>query len=495
MSPKKAITLSLISHTNIGKTTLARTLLRKDIGIVADQAHVTVENTQHTILTTADGDALYLWDTPGFPNCQKILKRLSGTTNPIVRILAEVWDRFVDRPSWCAQQAIKNVQEDADIILYLINAAEEPTMAGYILSEMQVLAWVGKPIIVLLNQTGRPKPVAEQTRLEDQWERYCQQFSLVKAVHSLDAFSRCWVQEGVLFEKIQALLPIEDRGTMEKLFRLWQKTNLSILHSSMTRLAALLTKAAKARVMTKGDGTGQEPQRQRAVEELLRELKNEVWSATKELIQLHGLEGDAMSTIEARLGDVEVSKVSQQREEAVLGGTAIGGLGGGLVSGAVAGLHMDGATGGFSLGLFTLAGAIVGGVVGAFGGEVWAETKEGSVQVPVYWSHEYLLELVQDAILRYLAIAHFGRGQGQYADDPEHPRFWSEKVRFVLAPHHFTLQNLWRDIRETESSPTLQTPNQLTQLFETIVVELLSSTYPEGKKFLTLDTVYSEEGR
>jgi len=35
------VTLSLISHTNVGKTTLARTLLRRDVGQVLDQPHVT----------------------------------------------------------------------------------------------------------------------------------------------------------------------------------------------------------------------------------------------------------------------------------------------------------------------------------------------------------------------------------------------------------------------------------------------------------------------
>ena len=35
------IHLSLVSHTNIGKTTLARTLLMRDVGEIADRAHVT----------------------------------------------------------------------------------------------------------------------------------------------------------------------------------------------------------------------------------------------------------------------------------------------------------------------------------------------------------------------------------------------------------------------------------------------------------------------
>ena len=39
--PHAVVTLSLVSHTNVGKTTLARTLLRQDVGEVRDQAHVT----------------------------------------------------------------------------------------------------------------------------------------------------------------------------------------------------------------------------------------------------------------------------------------------------------------------------------------------------------------------------------------------------------------------------------------------------------------------
>lgn len=41
---KDKITISLISHTNIGKTTLARTLLKEDIGTVRDSAHTTLDS-------------------------------------------------------------------------------------------------------------------------------------------------------------------------------------------------------------------------------------------------------------------------------------------------------------------------------------------------------------------------------------------------------------------------------------------------------------------
>ena len=47
---ENAIALSLVSHTNVGKTTLARTLLQRDIGEVRDEAHVTLAAERQTLI-------------------------------------------------------------------------------------------------------------------------------------------------------------------------------------------------------------------------------------------------------------------------------------------------------------------------------------------------------------------------------------------------------------------------------------------------------------
>jgi Domain of unknown function (DUF3482)/50S ribosome-binding GTPase len=482
---KYQIALSLISHTNIGKTTLARTLLRKDIGLVADRAHVTLDNQKYTVLETGAGESLQLWDTPGFPNCRKILSRLQGTKNPIFRILTEVWDRFRDRPSWCAQQAVLNVQQDADVVLYLVNAAEEPNMAGYIAPELQLLEWIGKPVIVLLNQTGPPKDREEQQRLEQPWKDYFARYGFVRGVHSLDAFSRCWVQEGILFETIQSLLPPDDRQLLARLFAVWKHTNLTVFHAAMEEWARLVSRAARARVMTKGDGSSMDRQKQQAVDALLKDLVNNVGTTTRAVIALHSLEGDAVGVIEARMEHVEVQRGSRGLDETTLGGTAIGGIGGALTSGAYAGLHLDAAAGGVSMGLFTVAGAVVGGVLGFFGGEALAERRAGSTPTPVTWSDDYLDLLVQDVIIRYLAIAHFGRGQGQYVTDPEDPRFWIGKVNALVSNQRSTMHEAWKRLRGQEPiSQTEGNPKQLTALLTSITLELLWSTYPASKRFL-----------
>ena len=72
----ESIALSLVSHTNVGKTTLARTLLGRDVGEVRDAPHVTEFTDVHVLLRSDAGDELTLWDTPGFGDSQRLVRRL-----------------------------------------------------------------------------------------------------------------------------------------------------------------------------------------------------------------------------------------------------------------------------------------------------------------------------------------------------------------------------------------------------------------------------------
>ena len=66
------LALGLVSHTNAGKTTLARTLLRRDIGEIGDRAHVTEVAERHVLIESPEGDVLALWDTPGFGDSARL---------------------------------------------------------------------------------------------------------------------------------------------------------------------------------------------------------------------------------------------------------------------------------------------------------------------------------------------------------------------------------------------------------------------------------------
>src|SRR5690606_8496506 len=126
----------------------------------------------HVLIESASGDRLLLWDTPGFGDSARLARRLQASSDPIGSFLAALWDRFRDRAFWSSQQAVRNVRDQADIVLYLVNASEAPELAGYVDHEMQILDWIGKPVVVLLNQLGKPRPAAEEAAEVDQWRRH-----------------------------------------------------------------------------------------------------------------------------------------------------------------------------------------------------------------------------------------------------------------------------------------------------------------------------------
>ena len=238
------VRLSLISHTNVGKTTLARTLLRRDIGEVRDAAHVTEVAESHTLIETPQGDALVLWDTPGFGDSARLLRRLEQSGNPLGWFLTQVWDRYTDRPFWSSQQAMRNVRDHADVVLYLANAAEDPAGAGYVDPEMRILGWIGKPVVVLLNQLGPPRPAELEAAEVDEWSRYLHTHAIVRDVLAFDAFARCWVQEDTLLERVGAVLEGARAQTFNRLAAAWQARNRAVFEQSIAVLARQLAVTA-----------------------------------------------------------------------------------------------------------------------------------------------------------------------------------------------------------------------------------------------------------
>jgi hypothetical protein len=470
-----SITLSLISHTNIGKTTLARTLLRRDVGQVLDQAHVTLQNEQFVLLETSDGSRLSLWDTPGFGNSHKLLSRLQGLTNPIGWFVAQVWDRLADKSFWCSQQAIRNVREEADVVLYLVNATEDPSMAGYLKPELDLLTWLNKPVIVLVNQTGLIDP-QQQRQLESHWKQHWVTQEVIKDVMSLDAFTRCWVQEGVLWDRITHALPPEKQPTMERLEKAWSATHRQIFDSSMNHLARLLIETALDGELLHPETTGLSKKHliKRAVHALDQRLAQRISAITTHLIGLHGLTGDVVHTLQSRIEDVTVPGERKPWEEETFWGA--------LASGAAAGLASDLATGGLSHGALTIGGAILGGLAE----RAYAKSQEEGDPNRIAWVPTFLDRQTRDALLRYLAVTHCGRGRGNYADPREFPLFWQRAAEKTIEERKDDLRHAWK----LAQSPQLTTGKTdrahayLVRLLSTMAQEILLQFYPEAEPWL-----------
>ncbi len=477
MSPPARIALTLISHTNNGKTTLARTLLGMDVGEVRDAAHVTEFAQSHPVLESAQGDTLQLWDTPGFGDSVRLQRRLAKADGPLGWFLREVLDRYRDRTLWLSQQALRAARDDTDIVLYLVNAAEHPRDTGYLAPEMQILAWLGKPVVVLLNQVGAPRPPEVEQAEQALWQGHLEQFSVVRKVLTLDAFSRCWVHERVFYEAMTPLLPAEKREGYARLLATWSTDNAArfsrvIAITSGALAAAAIDRQAidseatsllKTAMKAVGIGKDSAQQRQdKAMQALLERLNAHIANDTAALLALHKLDPSVANVIHARVRDNFSIRAPIDKAQA--------GLLGAVLSGAASGLSADLVAGGLTLG----AGALLGGVVGAitFAGAAWGFNASTDRQHPtVQFSEEFLRSLLVTCLLRYLAIAHFGRGRGQFVEG-EAPAFWQQAVEDAVTRNTVSLTEAWKTMRADGD------PSHIESLVRAIASRVLSSLYP-----------------
>ncbi len=465
----------LLSHTNIGKTTLTRTLVADDVGEIQDAAHVTSVSQRYLLQSDEQGDQLWLWDTPGFGDSVRLYERLKQQGNPLGWFLSNVWDRWRDRPFFMSQRALEAARDHADVMLYLVNAAEDPADAGYWEAEMRILEWMRKPVIILLNQIGSDTTPAQTAADLQRWRTAVQPFrDTVRDVLVLDAFTRSWWHERTMLQRIAPLLPQSKLPAYQRLLAERERRQLEREKSSLQVLAEQLVRAATAEELpqqqagakakfweravgkiaqklkpsSQQQGDELPPEMRDAMKHLLHNLQQQDVRATQQLLQLHQLDGEAASQIQQQLkSDLNITTPTDPQSA---------GLWGALTAGAATGLGADLVAGGMTLGAGALVGALVGAVT--FAGAAWGANKMLDQESQRFrLSGEYLTALASQALLKYLVISHFGRGRGRYSAAPA-PQLWSEAVQASIERHKAEWLALWARMHAGMPSASDKTP-------------------------------------
>ena len=474
------IVLSLISHTNVGKTALARTLLRKDVGEVADSAHVTLVPESYPLIESGELIAK-LWDTPGFgSNLAKLAKRIRSSSNPVGWILHQVWDRTQDRSLWCSQEAIRNVQADADVVVYLVDASQSPSTIGYVDLEIEIIEWIGKPVLVFINQTGEPDPERDR-RNEEEWRVHLETHSIVRNVATLDAFTRCWTQEHLILSLAAGVVPGEKKKTAETLTAEWVRRNLQLFEKSVVVMAQLAgfalgdTEPLPERGFL--DNFLQLLQRKERSRELDRiqktmyqRLSERTHIAVNQLIRLNGLSGETAAKL-AR-NSREAFAVKRDVDKSLM--AVLGGVGSGLLTG----LGADLAAGGMTLGGGAIVGMLVGGATTyalAFGYNL---TQTGKNRVR--WSESQFLDQVKSIVMLYLAVSHFGRGRGAWQDPVNNSARWEMIVRTEIDRDKSAWLSLWKKGATNGESESVNAG--LERQFFRLLKQVFTGIYPDSKK-------------
>ncbi|MEX5532356.1 GTPase/DUF3482 domain-containing protein [Pseudomonas syringae] len=379
----RAIRLAVVGHTNVGKTSLLRTLTGDvSFGEVSHRPSTTrhVEGARLSV----DGEALVeLYDTPGLEDAIALLDYLERLDRPGERLDGPArLTRFLEgseaRQRFEQEAKVMRQLLDSDAGLYVIDA-REPVLAKY-RDELAVLASCGKPLLPVLNF------VSAQQHREPEWREALSRLGL----HALVRFDSVAPPEDGgrrLYESL-ALLLESARPRLERLIDDQEKQRTAKRHSAARLIAELLIDCAACRrsVETTAD------QEQQAVEALRKAVRLREQQCVEALLKLYAFRKDDVSSSDLPLMDGRWGDDLFNPETLKLMGVRVGG---GVVAGAAAGAGVDLMVGGVTLGAAALVGAIAGGALStarSYGGRLLGKFK-GRRELTV-----------DDAVLRLLAL-------------------------------------------------------------------------------------------
>jgi len=408
--------LAVVGHTNVGKTSLLRTLTRDiEFGEVSHRPSTTrhVEGARLSV----EGESLVeLYDTPGLEDAIALFEHMERLERPGERLDGpERVARFLD-----GAEARQRFEQEAKVLrqllgsaagLYVIDA-REPVLAKY-RDELEVLAACGRPLLPVLNF------VACAGSREEAWRVALGRLGL-HAMVRFDTVAPPQDGERRLYESL-ALLLEKGRPQLERLIRAHEAQSAERHTSGCRLIAELLIDVAACR-------RGVEPKaelEQAAVAALHEAVRQREQRCVDALLRLYAFRPEDAATSDLPLLDGRWGEDLFNPETLRQLGVKIGG---GLAAGAAAGAGIDLLVGGLTLGAATLLGALAGGSAQTarhFGNRIMGKLR-GERELTVDDAVLRLLALRQRQLLRALAARGHAAQQAIQLETPQ-DRNWREE--------------------------------------------------------------------
>ncbi|QMT33322.1 GTPase/DUF3482 domain-containing protein [Conchiformibius steedae DSM 2580] len=338
----ETLSLAVVGHTNTGKTSLMRTLLRDDAFGEVRNAAATTRHVEEAVITDGGTPLIRLYDTPGLEDAGGILDWLESETSP-QRDGIERLRIFLQSPAaqneFSQEAKVLRQLIHSDMALYVIDA-REPVLPKY-KDELTILSWCAKPVMPVFNFTHGQDLSA--------WQEMLARRNL-HVSGSFDTVAFDFEGEMRLWENLATMLP--QRGIPERLIaarrREWaeldKQSRLDIAHF-------LLDTAAYAQGLT--DAT-QLPQLQQHMHQSVRDLERQLH---EQMLKRYRFYRSEITRSEWQLNVLEQNPFdSSQLKHYGIRTTR------GAATGALIGLGIDTLTMGLSLGLGTALGGVIGGL-------------------------------------------------------------------------------------------------------------------------------------
>ena len=373
--------LAVVGHTNVGKTSLLRTLTR-DVGFGAISHKPSTTRHVEGARLSVDGEALIeLYDTPGFEDASALFEYIEQLPQTNERLDGpEQIQRFLN-----SSEARQRFEQEAKVLRQLLKSdagfyvidAREPVLAKY-RDELAILTMCGKPLLPVLNFVNS----AEQR--EPAWREVLARLGL-HAVVRFDTVAPPQDGEQRLYENLSLILDSQ-RTRLQRLID-HNQAQVQIRRNTAYRLIAeLLIDVSACRRSVHPE------QLNEAVQSLHQDVRQREQACVEALLKLYAFRKDdaqahALPLEEGRWGD-DLFNPATMKQLGIK-------VGGGMAAGAATGAGIDLMTGGLSLGVATVLGAAVGGLTQTF--RNYGERLKGK------WRGERELT-VNDNTLRLLAI-------------------------------------------------------------------------------------------
>lgn len=344
-----SLKLSVVGHTNVGKTSLLRTLLR-DVGF-GEVSHrpSTTRHVESARLSVAGEPLLELYDTPGLEDAIALLDYLERLERPGERLdgparIARFLDSAEARQRFEQEAKVLRQLLASDAGLYVIDA-REPVLAKY-RDELQVLAGCGKPLLPVLNFTHAA------SQREGEWRDALARLGLHARV-AFDTVAPPLDGERRLYESL-ALLVEPARPQLERLILDHEAQGEARRQTGARLIAELLVDCAACRRSVAAQPQI-EPGEVGALHQAVRQREQQCVEALLRLYAFRPDDAQAgdLPLTNGRWGD-DLFNPETLRQLGIK-------LGGGMAAGAATGVGIDLLVGGVTLGAAALLGALAGG--------------------------------------------------------------------------------------------------------------------------------------
>ncbi|WP_071873183.1 GTPase/DUF3482 domain-containing protein [Atopomonas hussainii] len=341
--------IAVVGHSNTGKTSLLRTLLRdRDFGQVADRAGTT-RHVEGARLQIGEQDALELFDTPGLEDPSGLRdyldqlcpshERLDGPARIELFLTSAEATRRYEQEAKVLRQLLAS-----DAGLYVLDS-RDPVLGKH-QDELAILAHCARPLLPVLNFASAP------AQRRDAWQTALRRAGLHASV-SFDSVAPPADGEAQLYASLGLLLG-RQQSVLAALSQQLDEQRQQRQQAGLRLLANLLLDAAAWRQQVAESAAEQ------AINALQNELKRREQACVEQLLALYGFHRDDalpdhLPLIAGRWGD-DLFNPETLKQLGIK-------VGSGMAAGAATGVGIDLMVGGITLGAAALLGALAGGGV------------------------------------------------------------------------------------------------------------------------------------